>query len=441
MDLSDWPAPGGYDCICGKHHSAAPLRCLKIGKGVIQQLPELLRELSIRHLFLIMDDHTALAAGKTVQALLAKQGIPFSAVCLEGEPRLLPNEDYLEQLEQRFDKNADCILGIGSGVINDLSKLLAFRHDLPAGIIATAPSMDGYASNSSAMELAGVKTTVYTTCPSLIVCDTDILKTAPHEMFRAGLGDMAAKIISTADWRIAHLVTGEYYCDQIAALMTKACDTVLENAGGIVQRNEEAIEQMTAGLVLSGIAMTCAGVSRPASGMEHTISHLLEMFALARGKRPALHGIQVGYGVRAALALYRKASSFTPTIEKCRTAAFSFDKAAWKKAMEEVFGQQATVILQDAETDGRNDGRARFERGMRAIEHWAEIRQIINDVLQKETALVKALDLAGIPALSEIETLGFSRTDSERAVLFSKDLRTRYIFTSLCADIGLIRCC
>jgi Iron-containing alcohol dehydrogenase len=47
-------------------------------------------------------------------------------------------------------------------------------------------------------------------------------------------------------------------------------------------------------LTLSGIAMGVAGSTAPASGMEHAISHLLEMAATARGEPASFHGTQVG---------------------------------------------------------------------------------------------------------------------------------------------------
>lgn len=437
MDIQKWLGSWEHGCACGRDHSAFPLQWLKIDAGILGELPDALRELNVKKPFVVMDERSREAAGNDVLRLLSDSGMPFGSVCLAGRPKVLPNEEYLAEIDAAYDDGCDFVLGVGSGVVNDLCKMAARSRGIGSGIAATAPSMDGYASNSSAMELCGVKTTVYTACPKLILCDTLIMREAPEEMLRAGFGDMAAKVISIADWRIAHLITGEYYCESIARMMLESCETVLSKAEGILAREEPAIKSMTEGLVLSGIAMTCAGVSRPASGMEHTISHLLEMFAIARGDQPALHGLQVGYGVRAALVLYERARTFLPTEESCRAACAAFDGTRWRDSMRRAFGSQAEELIAKAEDERRNSPENRMERGMRAVGHWAEIQKIISDVVRQGDALTEALNRMGIPQLWEPEKLGYSAEDAKNAVLHSKDLRNRYIFTSMCADIGL----
>ena len=297
--------------------------------------------------------------------------------------------------------------------------------------------MDGYASASSAMELHGIKTTVYTTCPSLILCDTELMRLAPAEMISAGFGDMAAKLISVADWKIAHIITGEYYCEEIAAMMRRAYSAVLASANGLKERDEGAVRSMTKGLILSGLAMSFAGVSRPASGMEHTFSHLLEMFALARGAQPASHGLQVGCGVREALRLYERAYIFEPSAEKCRRVSEAFDESAWERGMRSVFGAQADTLIEKAREERRNAPEKIFARGMAAVEHWEDIRAVIAEVLAEKSSLEAALDMLDIPSIASIGELGYTPYEAQNALTYSKDLRARYIFTSMCADIGL----
>ena len=221
--------------------------------------------------------------------------------------------------------------------------------------------------------------------------------------------------------------------------MLSACEKILNHAQGIAAREETAIRCLTEGLILSGIASSFAGVSRPASGMEHTISHLLEMFAMSQGKVPFYHGIQVGYGLRIALALYQYAYDFVPTAEKAAMAHAAFDGSQWEAAMRSTFGQQAEALLRSAAAEQRNSPAVAAEHCAAAVEHWDEIRGIIAEVLSQKQKLEAALDLMRIPGMGTPETIGYSIHDALNAVKFSRDLRSRYIFTSLCWDIGLTR--
>lgn len=437
LEIHELLRPEGFSCRCGKRHCAAPVRQVLIEDGAISKLPAAISGLGKKQIFVLTGNKSRLAAGTRVLELLHDAGLKYELLCLDGNPKISPDEQAVAQIEAALPKDCDFILGIGSGVINDLCKLVAATHHIACGIVATAPSMDGYASNSSAMVLGGIKTTVYTTAPELIVCDIDILSQAPIELLRAGFGDMAAKLISIADWRIARLVIGEYYCEDIANMMLAAGAAVTGNADGILRRDKAAIKQMTEGLVLSGIAMNFAGVSRPASGLEHTVSHLLEMFALARGQHPELHGLQVGYGLRIALELYKLAGECSPSAESCERAYDNFDALHWETRMREVFGGQAEALIAAAAQEGRNSRENVLARSSAALENMAAIKRIISAVTAQAADVIAGLDKMGIARLDEPELLGCTKDEARNALHFSRDLRSRYIFSSLCFDLGI----
>lgn len=435
--LQDLIQPEGFPCSCGRIHCALPLKYADVAPGCLKDLPSVLNRLGFSRPFIVMDGNTRRAAGDAALSLIRQEGISSDVFCFPEGMDILPNEEGMAMLVEALPPGCDFILGIGSGVINDLCKITAFNRGMECGIVATAPSMDGYASNSSAMELKGVKTTVYTVCPSIVLCDTEIMRHAPLRMLQSGFADMAAKMISIPDWKIASLITGEYYCEEIASLMTRACVNVLDAAEQIQSRDGEAVRSLSEGLVLSGLASSFAGVSRPASGMEHTVSHLLEMFAIARGMRPAPHGIQVGYGTRIALKLYREAVTFEPSKELAEAACASFDASSWRAEMHRVFGDQADGLIELAEAEGRNEPGAVLARADAALRRWPEIKEIIIDTLAWEDRLTKGLDLMGIPQINEPQQMGYSTEEAGNAVLRSPDLRSRYIFTSMCRDIAL----
>jgi glycerol dehydrogenase-like iron-containing ADH family enzyme len=203
-----------------------------------------------------------------------------------------------------YDATCDIIIGVGSGVINDISKILANVANRTYIIVATAAYMDGYAAGSSSMALNGVKVTVKAKAPEIIVGDLDVLCGAPVHMAKAGLGDMLAKYVSIAEWRIANEIIGEYYCERIAALTREGVDTLMGMADRVKIEDEETAGKIFESLLKTGLGMSFAKNSRPASGAEHVIAHLIECFELMEGKEPNFHGEDVGVCTLAMLKYY-----------------------------------------------------------------------------------------------------------------------------------------
>ena len=265
---------GSSACGCGKTHDVA-IDDVVIGNGVIRRLPEFVAKYNARKPFLLADKNTYRAAGEQVAAVLKNSGIDFSAYIFPNTA-LEPNEEAVGSAFMHFDNSCDLIIGVGSGVINDIGKILSNVSGRKYIIVGTAPSMDGYASATSSMSMDGLKVSLNSRCADVIIGDVDILKQAPEHMLKAGLGDMLAKYVSIAEWRIANLVTGEYYCERVAQLIRDALKKCVDNAEGLLKREDAAVQAVFEGLVIGGVAMAYAGVSRPASGVEHYFSHVWE---------------------------------------------------------------------------------------------------------------------------------------------------------------------
>ena len=164
---------GKEDCPCGRPHRC-PIERVAIGAGAIGELPSLLGGAS--RILLVADENTYRAAGERVETALA--ACTVERVVFPATPLLIPDERAIERVNEALD-GVELIVGIGSGVIQDLSKYVSFFSKIPYIIVATAPSMDGYASSGAAMILGGMKETVAVGLPRVIVLDTDVLKNAP----------------------------------------------------------------------------------------------------------------------------------------------------------------------------------------------------------------------------------------------------------------------
>ena len=279
----------GSHCSCGRYHNC-DIKYVAIEKNAISALTKLAAD--FHSILLVADENTFAAAGqKTLSAI----GDKYSRrVVFPGSPILIPNEDAIEAVTKVLD-GIDLIIGIGSGVIQDLCKYVSHERGIPYFIVATAPSMDGYASTGAAMILEGMKTTVSANVPAAIIADTEILKDAPMDMIQAGYGDIVGKYSALNDWRLSHAVNGEYFCQYIYDLTFEMLQKTLNLADGLRKREEESVKVLMEALTIVGIAMSFAGSSRPASGSEHHLSHFFEITGIVNGEAYFPHGIDVAY--------------------------------------------------------------------------------------------------------------------------------------------------
>jgi len=433
MTLEELVRPEGHDCECGKHH-VCELQYLKIGRGAVKHVPDMIAAMHKRRPFVVCDGNTYAVAGAKVCEILTAAGIEHACYIIPGD-RISPAEWETGSLIMHFDPRCDMLLAIGSGVINDICKVAAHAIGIPSAVVGTGPSMDGYASNSSSMEVNHVKVSLYNHCPVGILLDTEILAQAPMRMLWAGLGDMVAKYVAICEWRIANLVIGEYYCESIAQIMRAAMKKIVGAADGIARRDPDAIQSIAEGLVLAGIGMAYAQVSRPASGLEHYFSHMWEMMALERSKPYDLHGIQVGIGTVLSLKLYRKLREVRPDRAKAEAHMRAFDAAAWEAQVRRIFGKTAGEILEIEARTQKNDPAKHAQRLDRIIENWDGILKIINEELPDYDALYKLMAATGMPMRpSEI---GVPMEDVVDAFIGARDVRDKYLSCSLLWDLGL----
>ncbi len=439
MTLNELIRPEGYRCACGKTHVCA-LKYLNIGRNIIDDVPAMVTAMGKKRPFVVCDGNTWAVAGARVDAALTAAGIGHALYVIPKEKpenvRISPAEWEVGSVLMNYDPACDMVLAVGSGVVNDICKVLGRACGVPTAVVGTAPSMDGYASNSSAMEMNHVKVSLINQAPVGILLDCDVLAQAPMRMLQAGLGDMVAKYIAVCEWRMAHLVTGEYYCDDVAELMREALRKVMSGAGGIAKRDPEAIRSIAEGLVIAGIGMAYAEISRPASGLEHYFSHMWEMMALERGEPYDLHGIQVGVGTLLTMKLYRKMlADVKPDRARAEAHMAAFDPAAWEAQIRRIFGKTADEIIAVENKAHKNDPEKHARRLDNIIAHWDEIVAIAREELPDYDELHRAMAQTGMPLTPA--DLGISVADTVDAFLGARDIRDKYLSCSLLWDLGL----
>ncbi|MBE7067745.1 MAG: sn-glycerol-1-phosphate dehydrogenase [Clostridiales bacterium] len=220
------------------------------------------------------------------------------------DEELIPSED---KCQQAYDvaKNAEYVLAVGSGTLNDMAKSVSTRLNIECGVLATAASMDGYCSKGSALMRGGYKVTDEVHTPSDVLIDLEIVRKAPREMTAAGFGDIIGKYTCLTDWKMANIVNGEPINQEAFSLMEQARTACVEAFEGLTQYKADAIAKLMNALITAGTSMAICGNSRPASGSEHHQSHFLEMDFVRRGEKIPLHGVKVAIGTMVSITLYK----------------------------------------------------------------------------------------------------------------------------------------
>lgn len=434
LSLEELIRMGEFSCACGKKHRAGIKRTV-IESGAVNRLPELLGEIGSKKPFILSGKDSYAAAGEPVCGVLDRAGIPFGKYVFPASP-VNPTEQTVGSAVMHFDDSCDAIVAVGSGVINDTGKLLAHATGRKYMIVATAPSMDGFASATSSMDMDGLKVSLSSTNAEIIVGDLDILSQAPMHMLLAGVGDMLAKIISLAEWRIARLLVDEYYCPVVAALVERALNRVLQAAPTLMTRDKEAVAAVMEGLVIAGLAMKYAGLSRPASGMEHYFSHLWDMRALAFEDAGCdLHGIQCGVGTLLSLKVYDYIRSVTPDRERALKAVAHFSLEQWNEQLREFVGPGAEAMIAGEEREGKYSQAKHALRLERIIDRWDEIQAIVSGLPGYESVFQLMTSL-GAP--TDIYYLGYTDEQLKKTFTMTKDIRDKYVASRLLWDLGLL---
>lgn len=437
MTLNELIRPEGHTCDCGRAHHTG-LRFLRIGSGVIDTVPEALSFLGAKKPFLVADHNTWQAAGEKVAEILKRCDIPFSSyVFPASRGHIEPDESAVGSIAMAFDPSCDIFLAVGSGVINDCCRVMAHAAGKMHMVVGTAPSMDGYASNSSSMIVDRIKTSIYARCPQAIIADIDIMKNAPMRMLWAGFGDMMAKYNALCEWRISNIATGEFYCENVARLVRASVKKIWENAEGLMERAPKAVEAVVEGLILSGVAMDFAKISRPASGLEHYFSHMWEMEALRKGEHADLHGICVGVGLCLALPMYPRLLEMQPSKAHADRAYAAFSQEAWEAEMREIFGDSADNVIEGERKWGKNTPAVHEERLNRLLENWDQVIAAIKEELPPDGEILAMMEKLGMPTTPQ--DLSYDQAAARRAYIGSREIRDKYLLSSMLWDLGLMK--
>jgi len=358
-------------CGCGKSHEMQT-KLAVIESGCLKKLDDYMQQYGLKGFrTAVYDENTYHALG--MEPIAAEQTIVLDPKDLHA------NEKGVEMVMRQLSPQTKVLIAVGAGTIHDITRYCAYIQGIPFVSCPTAASVDGFCSSVAAMTWEGAKKTLTAVPPEIVVADLNVISQAPMRLSRSGFGDMIGKWIALTDWRIGRILKNEFYCDRIANMTEQATKAVMESAKGIAKGQVQAYETLTYGLILSGLAMQLMGNSRPASGAEHHISHIIEMEPDGLAVHSdGLHGEKVGVATVYAAEEYHR-------LKKLPADAWGDYPAITEEEIYKVFGDRLTGQIT---AENAKDSAAGIT-GESLREHWEEIRTQLEKI--PEAATLKKL--------------------------------------------------
>ena len=344
-------------CVCGREHTLETKKVV-VEYNALANFEQYMEDVGLagKRRAVVYDTMVyQLTEGKHVKA---DQEIVLEAKGLRAEDTLI--EEMMKQLD-----NPEVIVAFGAGTIMDFGRYPAYKLGIPFVAIPTLASSDGFTANICSAILNGQKKSTPMCAPILVVADLDIIKGAPARLVASGINDILAKYVSLTDWRIAHLVAGEYFCPTVAELAEHALKLMREAADKYAATGVADHEAMTMAQMESGLTMQLLNHSRAASGAEHLMAHLVELHPPRFEKAEGIHGECVGVGTFECIKVYHELAKKTP-----KAKPFQPLTEEW---VREKFGER---LMPGIMKENENDVLATFP-SQNIVDHWDEIRELI----------------------------------------------------------------
>lgn len=419
--------------------SASETKALIIGQDKLKQTSQLFKEqFSGAKAIIVADTTTFELAGKSLLKQFESNGILQESPYIYKDPEIYAAYEYVEELVNVLKQNQAIPVAVGSGTINDLTKLAAHLTNRPYLCVATAASMDGYTAFGASITANGAKQTFNCPAPQACLADIDILSAAPTEMTASGYADLFAKITAGADWILADALNVEPIDPTAWSIVQDGLHEALSDPSGTRNGEIKAVSQLTEGLMLGGFAMQWSKSSRPASGAEHQFSHLWNMEHHLNNGEHVSHGFQVSIGTLAITALYDlalktdfehldipKALEQWPTLEELKTQSL------------DIFKDTDFPEIGWQETSAKYIDRQLLKKQLQTLkDSWSNIKaRLQQQIVPFEEAKAR---LATVGAPTEPEHIGITREKLKQTFVRAQYIRRRFTILDLAVRTGYL---
>jgi len=420
--------------------SAPETKCLELGFGAIDRTAAAFeRYFHGRTPMVVADPITLRVAGERLMTLLKLAGHEAADSFVFTDPGFHAELGFVTRLEKLLEERPEMVpIAVGSGTINDVTKLAAHHAQRRYLTVATAASMDGYTAFGASITDQGAKQTWPCAAPLVVIADLALIAGGPSQLNAAGYADLLAKVPAGADWILADALEVESVHHTAWELVQENLRPALADPAGLAAGNAKPLEALTQGLLLSGFAMQFASSSRPASGAEHQFSHLWDMqHHTFQGTSP-LHGYKVAIGTLAVTALYE--FLLEQPLEKIRSDCCCEhwpDPSELERAVRNEFPEPQLASVALTESRAKHIDKAVLGKQLTKLrEVWPRLRDRVRQQLISFERLKRMLRQAGAP--TEPEELGLTRVrlrDSFRSAYY---IRRRFTVLDLAVRVDML---
>lgn len=426
--------------LCGGKHQV-PFHAIHVAQDAIEQVPYLTEKICgnvPQRPVMIYDQAIEEVIFPAIYEPLHKLGMAIRPFAMSGGPGHLLDSAVVNgnQAADEIGASADLLVGAGSGVVSDLTKWIATRLNLPFIICGTAPSMNGYTSITATITEQDIKVSKFLNPADAVVLDIDILAKSPMKMIHAGIGDLAARAICNADWKLSELMRKTHFCP-LPYLMTAENERrYLAKAREISQRQTSAVALLSEAVLLSGLSMTIMeGETSPSSGAEHVLSHFWDLLVHLRGLPKNFHGTQVGVGTIIMLNAYQ----YLRDVDTSKIDPVQILRS--RPSLEQIEAENISLYGEKAGSFNAvarkkripDDAYVAYVRSI--LDSWETIWESIEPYVAPVELIRQPFELAGVPYhLSDIQR---TVADAREALLHGSHYRPRYTILDLLWELGL----
>ena len=383
-----------------------------IGNDVLEMIPQHVRNLLVDndkyrpHVLFVVDKtdirRKGVSVKPAVKAVLEETFEVTELVLDDGHPELHASEAVVEQVAAAA-KHVDAVVTLGGGTISDLGKMGSARvGNPPLVVVQTAASVDGFTDDVSVLLKNGVKRTVPSRWPDVVVADSALIAEAPSHMNRAGFGEINSMFVAPADWLLAkHVGFDDGFSWGPIALLQEVGQGIQDWSPGLASADFGSIAQLTRALDIRGVATGVAGSTALLSGVEHLISHMLDISNAAHHRSIGLHGAQVGVASVVAAVVWEELFERLDTLHEVELQPT--DRIRAERLVHEAFGgldgngQIAAECWRDYEAklhtwESHRDAISEF------VANWATHRDEFRALVKSPSEIARGLIVAGSSA-------------------------------------------
>lgn len=424
---------------CGRSHSI-PFKVVKAGHDLVNFIPQVVPEITgkeTHQIGIVYDRHIEEKLDDLFFRPFNSLGLPSVRIPLGERGHLLePAVEIGDKAAHDLSDAVDFLIGVGSGVISDLTKWIATKRNLPYILMGTAASMNAYTSITGTMTENNIKTSKWLDPASGVLLDSTLLASAPTEMTCAGICDLLARNVSNADWKLSEIIRRTYFCP-VPFMMMKPYQERFSRQSSALGHNEvTAMQDLGEAILVSGYSMTVLdGETSPSSGSEHVISHFFDFQHEVFDRPKNLHGTQVGIGTILMSTAFEILRQVDPKrIDPDDLMQRRLSQTAISRDHRQVFGKYGKVFDKVIAKKRIPDDSYRDYISL-ILDSWDDMWKSINPYLLPSKTIRQIMADAG--AVTNLSGIHRSPDDTIQALLYGANYRSRYTILDLFWELGL----